>query len=98
MSEANDSPTEAILDAARNLDEQSVADVLRLMHREDAEAHAAVGRVLAEIEAAVDVLVCSIRGGGRWFNVGAGSSGRMGNHTTPTSKDPHFSQRCAVTH
>ena len=78
MNEANDSPTEAILDAARNLDEQSVAEVLRLMHREDAEAYAAVGRVLAEIEAAVDVLACSIRGGGRWFNVGAGSSGRMG--------------------
>ncbi len=73
-----ESPTEAILDAARNLDEQSVPDVLQLMHREDAEAHAAVGRVLPEIAAAVDVLVCSLRGGGRWFNVGAGTSGRMG--------------------
>jgi N-acetylmuramic acid 6-phosphate etherase len=74
----HESPTEAILEDARDLDEQSVEDVLQLMHREDAEAHAAVGRVLPEIAAAVDVLVCSIRGGGRWFNVGAGSSGRMG--------------------
>lgn len=78
MTEANDSPTEAILDEARNLDQQSVDDVLRLMHREDALAHAAVGRVLSDIAGAVDVLVCSLRGGGRWFNVGAGTSGRMG--------------------
>jgi N-acetylmuramic acid 6-phosphate etherase len=75
---SSDSPTEAILDDARNLDEQSIEDVLELMHREDAEAHAAVGRVLPEIAEAVEVLACSIRGGGRWFNVGAGTSGRMG--------------------
>jgi N-acetylmuramic acid 6-phosphate etherase len=73
-----DSPTEAILDEARNLDEQSIEEVLDLMHREDAEAHAAVGRVLSDIAQAVEVLACSLRGGGRWFNVGAGTSGRMG--------------------
>ncbi len=73
-----DSPTEGILDEARDLDQKSVAEVLELMHREDAEAHAAVGRVLPAIAEAVDVLVCSIQGGGRWFNVGAGTSGRLG--------------------
>jgi N-acetylmuramic acid 6-phosphate etherase len=78
MSEPSDSPTEAILEAARNLDRLSVEAVLELMHREDAVAHAAVGRVLPDIGAAVDVLVCCLRGGGRWFNVGAGTSGRMG--------------------
>lgn len=76
--EASDSSTEGILDDARNLDEQSVREVLELMHREDAEAHAAVGRVLPQIAEAVDVLVCSLDGGGRWFNVGAGTSGRLG--------------------
>ena len=35
-----DSPTEGILDAARDLDQKSVPEVLALMHREDAEAHA----------------------------------------------------------
>jgi len=73
-----DSPTEGILEDARTLDQKSVAEVLALMHREDAAAHTAVGRVLPEIARAVDVLVCSLRGGGRWFNVGAGTSGRMG--------------------
>lgn len=73
-----DFPTEAILEAARNLDEQSVEEVLQLMHREDAEAHAAVGRALPDVALAVEVLSCSLRGGGRWFNVGAGTSGRMG--------------------
>jgi N-acetylmuramic acid 6-phosphate etherase len=72
------SPTEAILDDARDLDQRSVEEVLQLMHREDAVAHAVVGRALPEIACAVELLVCSIRGGGRWFNVGAGTSGRMG--------------------
>jgi N-acetylmuramic acid 6-phosphate etherase len=73
-----ESPTEGILDDARNLDQKSVREVLALIHREDAEAHVAVGRALPRIAEAVDVLVCSLRGGGRWFNVGAGTSGRMG--------------------
>jgi N-acetylmuramic acid 6-phosphate etherase len=34
--------------------------------------------VLPAIELAVDVLVVTLAGGGRWFNVGAGTSGRMG--------------------
>lgn len=78
FSTPSDSSTEGILEEARQLDQKSVAEVLELMHREDATAHAAVGRVLPEIAEAVDVLVCSLRGGGRWFNVGAGTSGRMG--------------------
>jgi len=75
---AEESPTEGILDDARDLDEKSVIEVLELMHREDAEALAAVGRMLPAIAEAVDVLACSLRGGGRWFNVGAGTSGRLG--------------------
>ncbi|MFP6624859.1 MAG: N-acetylmuramic acid 6-phosphate etherase [Myxococcota bacterium] len=74
----SESPTEGILDDARDLDQKSVAEVLELMHREVAAAHAAVGRVLPTIAEAVHVLACSIRGGGRWFNVGAGTSGRLG--------------------
>jgi N-acetylmuramic acid 6-phosphate etherase len=73
-----DAPTEAVLDDARELDRRSTAEVLELIHREDGVAHDAVHEVLPQIEAAVDVLVCVVGGGGRWFNVGAGTSGRIG--------------------
>lgn len=75
---AVDYPTEAILDDARELHLMSTADVLALIHREDGVAHSAVGRVLPKIEEAVEVLCCVVAGGGRWFNVGAGTSGRLG--------------------
>ena len=70
--------TEVILEAARHLDRLSVGDSLGLIHREDGEAWKAVGEQIPRIAEAVDVLVCSLGGGGRWFNVGAGTSGRLG--------------------
>ena len=73
-----DFPTEALLESARHLDRLPTDQMLRLIHEEDAKAHAAVGRVLPAIEEAVDVLVTALSGGGRWFNVGAGTSGRLG--------------------
>jgi N-acetylmuramic acid 6-phosphate etherase len=71
-------PTEAVLESTRSLDRWSVEEILAAIHREDGNAWEAVGRVLPAIEQAVDVLVCTLAGGGRWFNVGAGTSGRMG--------------------
>ena len=71
-------PTEASLERSRALDEMSSEQILELIHSEDALAHAAVGRVLPQIAEAVEVLACAISGGGRWFNVGAGTSGRLG--------------------
>ena len=70
--------TEAVLDATRDLDRRSVEEILAAIHDEDGKALAAVGAVLPDIERAVDVLVCVLGGGGRWFNVGAGTSGRIG--------------------
>jgi N-acetylmuramic acid 6-phosphate etherase len=70
--------TEEILESARHLDQLSVGDTLGLIHREDGEAWKAVGKQIPRIAEAVDVLVCAIGGGGRWFNVGAGTSGRLG--------------------
>ncbi|MCH2184270.1 N-acetylmuramic acid 6-phosphate etherase [Myxococcota bacterium] len=75
---ATEFPTEALLESARDLDQLPTSEVLRLIHEEDARAHAAVGRVLPAIEQAVDVLATALSGGGRWFNVGAGTSGRLG--------------------
>jgi len=70
--------TEAVLDATRDLDRLSAAEILAAIHAEDARAVFAVGEVLPQVEKAVDVLSCTLGGGGRWFNVGAGTSGRMG--------------------
>lgn len=71
-------PTEAVLDATRDLDRRSVDEILEAIHSEDRNALDAVGRALPEVARAVDVLVGVLAGGGRWFNVGAGTSGRMG--------------------
>jgi N-acetylmuramic acid 6-phosphate etherase len=53
-------------------------EIVRLMNREDRKVAVAVGRELPAIARAVDAIVKAIRGGGRLFYVGAGSSGRMG--------------------
>jgi N-acetylmuramic acid 6-phosphate etherase len=71
-------PTEAVLESTRHLDRWSVKEILEAIHAEDRNAFDAVGRVLPSVESAVEVLVCALEGGGRWFNVGAGTSGRMG--------------------
>jgi len=70
--------TEAVLESTRNLDQRSTREVLEAIHAEDQRAVAAVGAVLPAIERAADALVLSLKGGGRWFNVGAGTSGRIG--------------------
>lgn len=71
-------PTEAALDSAKSLDEMSPEEILRLIHQEDGVAHRAVLDVMPQMAEAAEVLTCSLAGGGRWFNVGAGTSGRLG--------------------
>jgi N-acetylmuramic acid 6-phosphate etherase len=71
-------PTEAALERSDALDEMGAHEILELIHVEDGVAHAAVGKVLPCMAEAVEVLVCALSGGGRWFNVGAGTSGRIG--------------------
>ena len=63
---------------SRDLDRLSPAGIARLMNAEDRRAVAAVGRVAPAIAAAVDRIVTALRGGGRLFFVGAGTSGRLG--------------------
>ena len=53
-------------------------EIVRLMNREDRNVAGAVGRELPAIARAVDAIAKAVRGGGRLFYVGAGSSGRMG--------------------
>ncbi len=71
-------PTEAVLDETRDLDQRTVAEILQAIHTQDRAAVEKVGQVLEEIATAVDALVSVLAGGGRWFYVGAGTSGRMG--------------------
>jgi len=71
-------PTEAPLAASERLDRLDVAGVLATIHVQDAEALAAVGRILPELERGVAILAGVLGAGGRWLNVGAGTSGRMG--------------------
>ena len=75
---ADGRPTEASLERSGGLDDMSSEEILQLIHSEDAVALAAVGEVLPQMVAAVEVLSCALSGGGRWFNVGAGTSGRLG--------------------
>jgi N-acetylmuramic acid 6-phosphate etherase len=70
--------TEAILESTRDLDRRSVTEILEAIHAEDRRALDAVGAALPDVARAVDVLVLVLQGGGRWFNVGAGTSGRLG--------------------
>lgn len=70
--------TEAILESTRDLDRRSVVEILEAIHAEDRRALEAVGRVLPTVARAVEILVLVLQGGGRWFNVGAGTSGRLG--------------------
>lgn len=61
----------------RGLDAKSTLEILRALNREDATVAATVRRELPSIARAVDAIVASLRGGGRLFYVGAGTSGRL---------------------
>lgn len=69
--------TEGRNPASRGLDRMTSAAILRLMNREDAKVHRAVGREIPAISRAVEAIVKSLRRGGRLFYVGAGTSGRL---------------------
>ncbi|MCA1574199.1 MAG: N-acetylmuramic acid 6-phosphate etherase, partial [Acidobacteria bacterium] len=61
-----------------NLSSLSVAEIIRLMNEEDALVAAAVADVLPQVEKAVAGIVKKLRGGGRLFYIGTGTSGRLG--------------------
>ncbi|MBA3571168.1 MAG: N-acetylmuramic acid 6-phosphate etherase [Pyrinomonadaceae bacterium] len=61
-----------------NLSSLSVAEIVRLMNEEDALISAAVAKVLPQVEKAVAGIVKKLRGDGRLFYIGTGTSGRLG--------------------
>jgi N-acetylmuramic acid 6-phosphate etherase len=70
--------TEQRNEAASFIDQLSTEEMLRVINREDAAVAAAVQREVPQIAKAVDAVVAAIRGGGRLFYIGAGTSGRLG--------------------
>jgi N-acetylmuramic acid 6-phosphate etherase len=61
-----------------NIDRVSTLEAIRLINDEDKKVALAVEKVLPEIAAAIDKIVERLRGGGRLFYVGTGTSGRLG--------------------
>jgi N-acetylmuramic acid 6-phosphate etherase len=77
-SDLRDLTTEQILTSARELDQMSSLEIVRLINGEDATVAAAVRRALPQIARAIDVVADGLRHGGRLIYVGAGTSGRLG--------------------
>jgi N-acetylmuramic acid 6-phosphate etherase len=71
-------PTERINPASLHLDKAPIGDILDLMVNEDRKVVAAVQREKDRIAHGVEILVQSLRKGGRIVFVGAGTSGRLG--------------------
>lgn len=61
-----------------NVDSFSTAEILKLINEEDKTVPNAVEKELPYIEQAVELIVKSLKGGGRLLYFGSGTSGRMG--------------------
>lgn len=61
-----------------DLEHMSTDELLRHINHEDGTVAQAVARALPQVSAFVDVLTERMRGGGRLFYIGAGTSGRLG--------------------
>jgi N-acetylmuramic acid 6-phosphate etherase len=60
------------------IDRRPTVEIVRLINDEDRTVAAAVAAVLPQVADAVDRVVERLRGGGRLFYVGTGTSGRLG--------------------
>jgi len=69
--------TEQLHAETADLDRWGVADILRVMNREDGRVAYAVRREIPRIARAVAVILKAVGAGGRLFYVGAGTSGRL---------------------
>ena len=73
-----DKITEQQNSASENIDENSTLEILSIINNEDAEVALAIQNKLSEIEAFIKALIPRVKGGGRLFYVGSGTSGRLG--------------------
>ena len=70
--------TEQVNPATAHIDSVSTEEMLRMINDEDARVAESVRRELPNIAVAVDAITERLRGGGRLFYIGAGTSGRLG--------------------
>lgn len=61
-----------------NLEDRSISELLHIINREDQKVAGAVGKVIPHISAFVEQVLPKMKGGGRLFYIGAGTSGRLG--------------------
>jgi len=69
--------TEGVNPRSRGIDAKTTAEVLRIINCEDGGVAEAVAGQLPEAVRAVELVASTLRGGGRVFLVGAGTSGRL---------------------
>ncbi len=70
--------TEQINPRTRDIDQLPLRKILERILDEDAGVPEAVRQALPALEQAGELLLDALRGDGRWFNLGAGTSGRIG--------------------
>lgn len=70
--------TEQINPRTRDIDQLPLRAILERILDEDAGVPEAVRRALPALERAGELLLTALRADGRWFNLGAGTSGRIG--------------------
>lgn len=61
-----------------NLEQMSMAEILRNINKEDQTVPLAVEKALPQIEKLAGITAAKMRSGGRLFYIGAGTSGRLG--------------------
>jgi len=61
-----------------NIDNATVSEIIRIINEEDKTVPLAVEKELPYIESAVEIIVHSLKNGGRLLYFGAGTSGRLG--------------------
>jgi N-acetylmuramic acid 6-phosphate etherase len=69
--------TEGLNQASRDIDSRPLGEILKLINGEDRRVAEAVMEQLPAIESAAERMIEALRGGGRVFLVGAGTSGRL---------------------
>tara|TARA_B100000941_G_scaffold289637_1_gene269454 strand:- start:646 stop:1455 length:810 start_codon:yes stop_codon:yes gene_type:complete len=60
------------------LETKSIKELLMGIHKEDLKAVQAIGEQIPKIETLISAIISKLRGGGRLFYIGAGTSGRLG--------------------
>lgn len=69
--------TESVNPDSTDIDRKSIPEILAFMNQNDRQVPLAVEKVIAEIARAVEIIITTLKNGGRLFYIGAGTSGRL---------------------